>query len=56
MSPSEFKMLVIEKRDNDYTIECHMILELLDVSEGIKFVPGFAMEDLNDILVTLCVS
>ena len=56
MSPSEFKMLVIEKRNNDYTIECHMILELLDVSEGIKFVPGFAMEDLNDILVTLCVS
>jgi hypothetical protein len=33
-----------------------MLIELLNVSEGDKYIPGFSAEDLNDILVSICVS
>ena len=53
-SVNSAKAVLYDRFNKMFTVECHVLLELIDIIDGDKTVDGFSNHDITDILCDLC--
>jgi hypothetical protein len=56
LQDANIKKNLFDKLSNTFTLECHMIRELLDIRDGNIDLPGFTIYDVHDILHNVCIN
>ena len=55
-SVNSAKAVLYDRFNKMFTVECHVLLELIDIIDGDKTVDGFSNYDIADMLYGVCTS